>query len=57
MHKSNVIRGITLGACVLAGCAASFAAGTKAGSLLQGTSRSVSVVTTSRPQAVAHNGH
>ena len=57
MHKSNVLRGITLGACVLAGCAASFAAGTKAGSLLQGTTRSVSVAPTARPEVVAHNGH
>lgn len=58
MQKSSVVRGIALGACILAGCAASFAAGTKAGSLLQGTTRSVSVAPTAPPpQAVAHNSH
>lgn len=55
--KRSTIRAIALGACVLAGCAASFAAGTRAGSLLQGTtSRSVSVAKV-QPSgvAVAHN--
>lgn len=55
MPKSSIVRGVVLGACVLAGCAASFAAGTKAGSLLQGTTRAVSVAPTApSPQAVAH---
>lgn len=59
MPKSSVVRGIVLGTCILAGCAASFAAGTKAGSLLQGTTgRAVSVAPTApAPQAVAHNAH